>query len=362
MSKTETLTTGFMIFSLTLLCACSDNEVSQETETVLRPVRMVIVENQSVLNTREFAGVVDAERKVDLAFRVGGTLEELPVLEGDQVTEGQLLASLDKTDFEIQLRGVEADYMRSKAEYERAETLVARELIARSEYERLQAQFFVAEAQLERAQQDLEYSTLYAPFDGFLSRRYVENLSEIAPRSPVLALFDLNTLVVEINVPESVMIAAQREGIRPDMYAVFEGREDEQYPLQIREIAGQPDSGTQTYPVTLSLPPITDINILPGMSAVVGVRPFNRPGNVLNVAYLPPQAVLEDAEGRYVFVAELAGNDEAADSAVIVRRNVSVGDISNFGIQVTEGLDTGEAVVTAGMRQLAEGQHVLLMD
>jgi hypothetical protein len=129
-----------------------------------------------------------------------------------------------------------------------------------------------------------------------------------------------------------------------------------QYPLVIKEIGTQPDSGTLTYPVSLSLPPITDLTILPGMSAVVGVRPFTRPDNLASVAYLPSQAVLEDAAGRFVFVAVPAGDGVA----LIERRNVTVGDISSFGIQVLSGLSNGEQVVTAGMSQLSPGQRVLL--
>jgi hypothetical protein len=129
-----------------------------------------------------------------------------------------------------------------------------------------------------------------------------------------------------------------------------------QYPLVIKEIGARRDSGTSTYPVSLSLPTITDLNVLPGMSAVVRARPFTRPDNLANVAYLPSQAVLEDAAGRFVFVAVPADNGVA----LIERRNVTVGDISSFGIPVLSGLGDGEQVVTAGMSQLSPGQRVLL--
>lgn len=342
------------------LAGCGDGDGAVQAEEVLRPVRTVTVDMQGAIDTREFAGVVDADRKVDLAFRVSGTLQQLPVLEGSHVDEGQLVAALDQTDFRIQLRAVQADFERARAEYERSRTLIERNLIARADFERTQAQFFVAETELERAQQDLEYTTLHSPFEGYIARRHVENLSEISARSPVLTLVDLKSMVVRIDVPESIMIVARREGIRPDMYAVFEGHEAVQYPLVIKEIGTQPDSGTSTYPVSLSLPPITDLNILPGMSAVVGVRPFTRPDNLASVACLPSQAVLEDAAGRFVFVAVPLDDGERNGVAQIERRNVTVGDISSFGIQVLSGLSNGEQVVTAGMSQLRPGQRVLL--
>lgn len=338
------------------LAGCDNGNDADQTKEVLRTVRFVTVDMQGATRTREFAGVVDADRKVDLSFRVSGTLQALPVLEGAHVNAGQRVAALDQTDFRIQLRAVQADFERARAEYERSKTLLQRGLVPRADFERSEAQFRVAESELARARQDLEYATLQAPFEGHITRRHVENLTEIAARTPVLTLMDLESLIVRIDVPESLMIVARREGVRPAMYAVFEGHEAVQYPLVIKEIGAQPDGATSTYPVTLSLPPITDLNVLPGMSVVVGVHPLNRTDQLAPDVYLPSQAVLEDAGGRFVFVAVPAGDG----AALIERRAVTVGDISSSGIRVLSGLSHGEHVVTAGMSQLNPGQRVLL--
>ncbi|WIO73409.1 efflux RND transporter periplasmic adaptor subunit [Porticoccaceae bacterium LTM1] len=348
-----------MLVSLLVLqlSGCSKSDSTPEKEAI-RPVRTVTVVLQNAVNTREFSGVVKSNRRVDLAFRVGGTLSELPAREGDHVKQNQVLARLDQTDFEIQLKAMQADFDRSKGDFDRAKTLYERNILSRSDYQKLESQFYIAEAQLEKAQQDLAYATILAPFEGYITKRHVENFSEIAPRSPVLTLMDLNSLLITIEVPESVMIQAQREGMRPEMYATFDGHESSQFPLEIREVAAQPNTGTQTYPVTLALPPIRTFNVLPGMSAVVQVRPFEKNDDSTDVAYLPTQAVLADSQGHYVFVAVPSQDGYA----VIERRPVEVGDISAFGIQITGGLSGGEEVVTAGMSKLTPEMHVLLMD
>ena len=344
------------VIAVAVLTACSNNEQA-EVKEVIRPVRTVTVELQNAINSREFSGVVDADKKVDLAFRVGGTLEVLPVLEGDHVNANQMLAKLDQTELQIQHKAKQADFDRSQGEYERAQTLLERSILSRADYEKVEAQYVIAEAQLDKAKQDLAYSTITAPFAGYIAKRYMENFSEVAPRSPVLTLMDLNSLVITIEVPESVMILAQRQGKRPEMYATFEGQESTQFPLTIKEFATQPNPGTQTFPVTLSLPPITNLNILPGMSALVGVRPFENANIANNIAYLPTQAVLEDNQGRYVFVAV----PQSDGNAIIERKNVEVGDISSFGIQVTSGLAAGDEVVTAGMSKITPDMQVSLM-
>lgn len=353
--KKSTLTATLMTATLAM-AGCGNAGKPPQAEEILRPVRTVVVDTQGAITSREFAGVVDADQKLDLAFRVSGTLQELPVLEGDRVEKGQLVAALDRTEFNIQLRAVSADFERARAEFSRMSELMERQLIARADHERAQAQYAAALAELERSKQDLAHASLHSPFAGYIARRHVENHSEVSARSPVLTLMDLDSLVVRIEVPESIMIVAQREGARPEMYAVFDGRESVQYPLAIKEIGARPDSGTSTYPVSLSLPEITDLNVLPGMSVMVRVRPVARFGDVASVIYLPSQAVLEDAAGRFVLVA--VPTDDGV--ALIERRNVTVGDVSSFGIQVLSGLGDGEQVVTAGMSQIKPGQRVRL--
>lgn len=353
-NKVLFLSAFLFVFGMT---GCSPSEKAPKNE-LIRPVRTLTVTLQNAIMGREFSGVVDADRKVDLSFRVGGTLAELPVLEGDHVEAKQMLARLDQTDFNIQLKAMQADFDRSLGEYQRAKTLLERKILSRADFDKVESQYLVAEAQLKKAQQELAYSSLLAPFEGYIAKRHIENFSEVAPRTPVLTLMDLDSLVVTIEVPESVMIQVQRKGVRPALYATFEGHESSEFPLTIKEVATQPNPGTQTYPVTLSLPPINTLNVLPGMTAVVGVRPFEKRIGNNDIAYLPTQAVLEDSQGRYVFVA--VPQDDGV--AVIERKTVELGDISAFGIQVTSGLAEGDKVVTAGMSQIVPGMQVLLMD
>lgn len=356
MSQNKVLFLYIIIFVLGLTgCSKTDEQPMHE---VVRPVRTVTVTLQNAMMGREFTGVVDADRKVDLSFRVGGTLAELPVLEGAHVKVNQMLARLDQTDFEIQLKVMQADFDRSKGEYNRAKTLLERKILSRADFDKVESQYLVAEAQLKKAQQELSYSTILAPFEGFIAKRHIENFSEVAPRTPVLTLMDLESFVITIELPESVMIQVQRKGVRPELFATFEGHPSSEFPLTLKEVTTQPASGTQTYPVTLSLPFIDNLNVLPGMTAVVRVRPFEKRDGNNNIAYLPAQAVLEDDQGRYVFVAV----PQREGGAVIIRKSVEVGDISAFGIQITNGLAEGDRVATAGMSQIVPGMQVSLMD
>ena len=85
------------------LLGCSEQEAEVQTE-IVRPVKTIVVGLSGDYATiRKFPGVVDANQKVELSFRVPGKLQSLPVREGDLVDKNQVIATLDPTDFKIAL-------------------------------------------------------------------------------------------------------------------------------------------------------------------------------------------------------------------------------------------------------------------
>lgn len=352
MNNKTIASTLLLILLGTPLAACDNTEESVSVEQPRRPVRTLVIDAERESSLREFSGSVDAERKLDLAFRVSGTLQQVNVLVGQEVTEGELLAALDTSEIEIRVRSREADFQRAEADLERGQILITDGVISTADFERLQHAFTLAETELERARLELDYAQLRAPFDGIITARNADNYAEVSARSPVFSLVDLNSLVVRIQLPESVMINVQREGDRPPMFTVFEGQENTPYPVELREVSAQADDATQTYSVTLSLPAVTGINVLPGMSATVTVR---SPDRLASATHIPAQAVLEDDAGRYVFVA--TGD---RDNASVERRQVITGQVSSAGLEILSGLVSGDRVITAGMSQLVDGMAVRL--
>ena len=196
-------------FALSLLAGCSGDE-GPPAEAAVRPVKTVVVETPEAAGDRKFAGRVDAQMKAELAFRVPGTVTEILVKEGDQVTAGQALIQLDPTDYEIAVRDAQATFDRTESDFKRAQELVEDGFVSRTEFDTKEAEFKNAEAALERAKQDRDYTTLKASFDGIISKRYVEPFEEVQAKQEVLAMQDNDTLQVKIDVPESIFL-----GIRP---------------------------------------------------------------------------------------------------------------------------------------------------
>jgi multidrug efflux pump subunit AcrA (membrane-fusion protein) len=149
LSIMKPLTTLLMVFGV-MACGQKESAPVEEEAVVLKPVRTMTVSLGST-TTKSFTGVVEANKSAELGFRVSGELKVVNTKEGDFVKKGQVLAVLDQTDFNIKLNASQADYDRSKSEFDRAKSLIKQGAISTADFEKLKAQQSNAKAQLESA-------------------------------------------------------------------------------------------------------------------------------------------------------------------------------------------------------------------
>lgn len=338
-----------LILGLALLSGCSKS-TDAPVEPPLRLVKTLQIYPQSLNGWREFPGVVEAAQTADLSFRVAGKLSQLLVDEGTEVNKEQILARLDDTDFKIQLSSRQAEFDQAKADYDRAKRLQQQQLIAQADVDHLKAQFTAAQAALDAAKLNVLYTELKAPFTGHIARRHVDNYEDIAASQSIFTLQDTSKLRVRVEIPETTMIHL-KEQPSYTIYAIFDALQDQQFPLTIQSIAKSASPSSRTFSVTLSMPTVDNNNILPGMSVTV------RGGQQEDMAMVvPPQAVLANEQGQFVFIAEPSENQVA----VVQQRSVVVGEINEQGITIIEGINPGEQLVIAGMSKMYDGLEVRL--
>jgi RND family efflux transporter MFP subunit len=342
-----------------LVVGCAQEEEQAAAEAV-RPVKTLVIEAPDLGGVRQFPGRVDASRKVDLAFRVPGKVTELPVKEGDEVEQGQVLAQLDARDFELVVQDRQGEFDRAKKNFERASRLLKQNAIATMDYDRIESEFKTAEAALERAQRDVEYTTLKAPFEGNISRRLIENFQQVQAKQPVLELRDLSVLEVKFGVPEGIMLQIREveqtgeDRSQIPIYATFEAAPGKRYDLTEKEVATSADPETQTFQATFVMPAPSDATVLPGMTASVTADLTQYLGST-DIYLLPVGAVTADneLEGTVWVVDE--------EAMTVASRTVKVGKMMGARIQVLEGVEPGDRVVVAGAPYLSEGMKVRLM-
>ena len=342
-----------MVPFLSLLTACDGGQSVVEEAPLLRPVKTIEIEEASSGPYREFTAVVDASQKVDLAFKVSGMVNQLPVKAGDEVTEGQLIAKLDDTDFKVQLNEAQSSYDKASSDFKRATDLIKTNSISQADFDQLKAQHNSASAQLENAKNRLEYTELRATYDGIIAQRYTENFQEVSALSPIVALHDIVNINFKVDVPESVLINVHPDSKPPEVTASFASIPDRNFDLTFKEISTQADNVTKTYQVVFSMPNPKDYTILPGMSARVRVY-RDETEAALAEYFVPAQAVLKDSAGNYVYTVTANGDG----TGTVSRNNVTIGDITAWGIEIYSGLQPGQHVITAGMSKVSDGLQV----
>ncbi len=340
----------------------SCNRESTSDKALVRPVRYQKVVSIERVRTRSFSGSAQATVQSKLSFKVAGTVLRLPVDVGDTVTEGQLIAELESEDYQLQvaqadaaLKAAEAQERHANAEYTRVQQLYENDNAsksaldaARSASEAATEQVKAMGKQLELARRQLAYTRLKAPSDGAIVIVLTEVGENVGAGMPVVLLSAGLETEVKLAVPENV-IASIQEGMRAEVS--FSALPGKRFSAVVTEVGVAVTGAMSTYPVTVRLEE-TDPAIRPGMAAEVMFEFGTRDGG--KRIFLLPAAVGEDRQGRYVFILERTGHGLAK----AVRRPVIVGEMTNSGLEILEGVADGDLVVTAGVSRIEDGQIV----
>lgn len=350
----------YLILLLTsplVLTACGQE---QETSAppIVRPVKTMLIPSFETSGIRSFPARIESTRRAEVSFRVPGTVNELPVKEGERVEKGQVIAKLDATDYKLAVDDRQAEFSRAERDFERAKPLAEKGFVTLRERDRREAEMKSARAALTKAQKDLDYTTLKAPFSGEISNRLVQNFEEVQAKQPIVELRDISALEVKLDVPEQIVLRvvdkAEREQAEPDVWAHFDAAPEKKYKLTFREFSTKADPATRTFEATYSLEAPSDITILPGMTANVTVD-VSQLFDSKPVIYIPVEAIVSSNE--------LSPRAWVVDETnmTVVPKDVKVGSLRGNSITVTEGLKPGDRVVVAGVPFLYEGMKVTVM-
>ncbi len=357
--------TRFIVTALAalLLSAC-DRDAAEETATI-RPVQFAPVVRETGERLATFSGTAEADFEATLSFRVSGTVLERPVDVGEDVTRGQLLAKLEDQDYIVavqkakadlslavaQLRNAQADYDRVKSLYENRNASKNELDAARATAESREAQLQAATEQLEAENLRLSYTRLTAPYDCSIAATFAEENENVNAGTPILRVNCGECAEIVVSVP-GTMINAVRRG--SEVLVKAEAFPGQRFPAVVTEVGVASSTTGVTFPVrAMLLAPCPSVRS--GMAADV-LFDFAT-AEAYRYLVVPVLAVGEDRAGNFVFVLE------PVEEGIWVahRRAITLGTPTGSGLSISEGVEEGELVATAGVRRLEDGMLVTLL-
>lgn len=302
------------------------------------PVQVVKAELRPVPATEEVVGTVRAKLRANLEAKVAGRIVQMPVVAGQTVRRGELIAQLEVQEVQARLDQARAAAEQAERDLQRYTALLQQKAVTQAEFDGMEARARIARASVTEATTMLEYARITAPFDGVVSRKFADVGDLATPGRPLVELEDPAALRVEADVAEALIDRIQ-PGARMSVRAA--GRET---PVEatVSEIAPAADPNSRTFRVKLDLPPNTGLRL--GQFARVLI-----PLGAAPALLVPAEAVVRRGQMHLVFVVE-EGRAHL--------RLVKVGKSLGAEVELLSGVQPGDLVVSAGAARLRDGQPV----
>ncbi|KJS22279.1 MAG: RND transporter [Pseudomonas sp. BRH_c35] len=354
---------GAVVVVVAILAALKFNSIYQQIQQFQAPKPAINVETELARrmdwqSRLPAIGTLKASQGIDLSVEIAGTITDVQFQSGEKVSKGQAIVLLDSEMEQASLASAEADLNLSRLEFQRARSLLDRQAISRSEYDRLNAESQKAAASVAQLRASLSKKRILAPFSGTIGIRQVDVGDYIAAGTPIATLQDLTTLYVDFFLAEQhvpLLKLGQRVQLQVAAYPGerFEGVISALNPkvetttrnVQVRAELGNPDG-----------------RLLPGMFADLQVLLPTETAQVV----VPETAITYTLYGNSVLLVTEGTPPEGVSSdepyLVVERRFVTTGERRDGLTVVLDGLEGGEQVITAGQLKLDSGAHVAIAE
>lgn len=360
--------TGLLIFSSAFLASCGGDaeQAAQQQAPPPMPVTTYTVAKEEVSTTDTYPGVVVALNEVDLRAEVGGYITAIYVKDGQQVTRGQRLYEIDRTNYHAAYNSAKANLDMAMANQQKAEkdaqrytNLAKQQAIAQQRVDyaltdlaNASSQVAAAKANLATAQANLNRSVITSPLTGTIGISQVKLGALVSPGSTLLNTVSTNNpMAVDISVNQRDVqrfIALQKnpgQSVSDSVFAIEQNGNTYQLNGNIVAIDRSVDPGTGTITVRISFPNPNGI-LISGMTCNVNVR--NKAAEPQLI--IPHKAVVEQLGKYSVYV--------VGDSSKVESRLVELGSRVNDRIVIREGLKEGEVIVSEGIMKIRPGAVV----
>ena len=347
-----------LVFLLLFIFTACKKDIEEE---VIRPVKIQEINSSQNENFNiDFPAQISPTQKTILAFKYAGKIKNINFESGDFVKKRQVIATIDDSDYKVNLEAISKKYevanavvQNAEVQFSRAEKLYKGGAMPKKDYDNALMQKNVAISTLKEASVGLENARnilndtkIIAPYDGYIDKKIVEAGTVIPEGGPVISF--ISNEITDISVNASLK---DLENIKNASNIIFKDNLSEKvYPLKIKSIAQNPDSINLTYPVTFTFSNLgKDEKFLSGQTGTVTISVKNNGDSEI---LIPLSALFED-NGSKVYLFK---------NGIAVKTAVEIGELRETDkISVVKGLKSGDKVIVAGVSKLADGEKVKIL-
>ncbi|MGD0037114.1 MAG: efflux RND transporter periplasmic adaptor subunit [Bacteroidota bacterium] len=286
-----------------------------------------------------YTGDVVPMQQAAIYSKVSGNLERNYVEMGSYVHSNQMLALIDTTESFQQYQQTNATYGNASMLFERTKQLFEKSLASKQDVDNAEAAMKVAKANYDAAATHLSYAHIVAPFNGFVTRRFLDAGALVsASTSTLFTMMYLDSVKIIVYVPEKDL--SQMYHVRTAK-VTLDALPNQEFTGYVSRFSEAVDLTTRTMPIEVDIPNRSRI-IKPGMFATISFIVSER----LDALTLSSNVLLKDDDGYFVFV---------SDTKKAHKVRINIGNETNSHTEILSGLSGDEDVITTGQQFVKEG-------
>ncbi len=350
--KKKNLITIMMMGSL-LLSACGHTK-DQKREPV--KVKTTIVGVSATDNSHNYSGTIEEMNGTALSMVGGGTLRQLNISQGQMVSKGQLIATVDGYSQSSAVTASQAQTQQAKNALAQAQDYYKRMKLIHDNGSLPEVRWIEAKTQLKQAEsavraakagenisrKTLTDTHLYAPFSGYISAKMAEIGQNIGPGMPVAILVKIDRVKVKVSVPEDEIAKIQKGQQVWLRVASLGGKV---FTGQIAEKGVSADPISRSYQVKAIIEN-PNHELLPGMVCQAGIKSSHASQSIA-----VPADIIQLTPDNRTFVWIVKGNKAQ-------KRYITLGENMTEGVSVENGLTIGDKVIVEGQQKISTGMTV----
>jgi len=324
-----------------LLSAGEDQSGEQTDENPLR-VNVTVVQEETARNKIFTTGTVLANEEVELRSEVSGKISEIYLEEGQKIEKGELLLKVNDSELQAQLKRARFRLELALKRERRQKKLLEKDGISQEDYDATLNEVNVLKSEIELIEAQIDKTEIWSPFDGTVGLKYVSEGSYISPSTRIASLQNINPVKVDFSIPERYLNKVE-EGDK--ITFTVEGT-DQSFQGEVYAIEPKIDSQTRT----LQMRALSDNpgNLLvPGAFASLELTLET----IEDALMIPSIALVPEIQGQKVYLYK---------EGRVVEQRVETGIRTEEKVQIVEGVQAGDTVLTTGFLQVQPGMEVTL--